>query len=186
MEVGVPVPLCGAGVDWVVAVYSHFSVAVDDTWNNQPHGGGMIAFNQLPLTLCWLLYCIRANTNMLFKIRCSPPGFLVLEQKVPPHLAGGLGSQTWSSVQIFSILAQKTCRWFCQQPFYNCINCEIDLNAGLIWPKPEKLFLPKHSMDKMAVSLHVFVPGRVDSLFLVVCSSNLEGCNFICHLFFPI
>lgn len=31
MVVGVPVPLCGAGVDWVVAVYSHFSVAVDDT-----------------------------------------------------------------------------------------------------------------------------------------------------------
>lgn len=29
--VGVPVPLHGAGADWIVAVCSHFSVAVDDT-----------------------------------------------------------------------------------------------------------------------------------------------------------
>lgn len=36
--VGVPVPLHGAGADWIVAVCSHFSVAVDDTWNHQPHG----------------------------------------------------------------------------------------------------------------------------------------------------
>ena len=34
--------------------------------------------------------------------------------------------------------------------------------------------------------LRVSVPGRVDWLFLDVCSCYLEGCNFIFHLFFPI
>lgn len=29
--IGVPVLLHGAGADWIVAVCSHFSVAVDDT-----------------------------------------------------------------------------------------------------------------------------------------------------------
>lgn len=43
----------------------------------------------------------------------------------------------------------------------------------------------KHRMNKMAAFLHVCVPGRVEFLFLDVCSSNLEGCNFICHLFSP-
>lgn len=31
LMVGVTVPLHGAGADWIVAVCSHFSVAVDDT-----------------------------------------------------------------------------------------------------------------------------------------------------------
>lgn len=52
----------------------------------------------------------------------------------------------------------------------------------VIWHKVEH----KYQMNKMAAFLHVCVPGRVDFLFLDVCSSNLEGCNFICHLFFPI
>lgn len=38
LMLGVPVLLHGAGADWIVAVCSHFSVAVDDTWNHQPHG----------------------------------------------------------------------------------------------------------------------------------------------------
>lgn len=31
LMVGVPVPLHGTGADWIEAVCSHFSVAVDDT-----------------------------------------------------------------------------------------------------------------------------------------------------------
>lgn len=52
----------------------------------------------------------------------------------------------------------------------------------VIWHKVDH----KYQRNKMAAFLHVCVPGRVDFLFLDVCSSNLEGCNFICHLFFPI
>lgn len=54
LMLGVPVLLHGAGADWIVAVCSHFSVAVDDTWNHQPHGDQPSLSQCAAVILAWV------------------------------------------------------------------------------------------------------------------------------------